>query len=145
MYIFPMKKTPVFIIMVLAVAWAIAGCGGGGNEGSSDAASEGGDQNAIGDVVEQWANAYAKEDPAHCGFGPKKEEAFCRNYMSGGKPTAYQAGYLNAQVESIDFKGHDEALVALTNGCKIEVADEGGGDWRITNSGGSLARECEQR
>jgi hypothetical protein len=140
-----MKKTLVFMTLVSMLAWAIAGCGGGGSDGGSETASEGGDQNAaISDLAEQWANAYAKEDPAVCGFEAKKYEKMCRNYPAGGKPTVYQTGYLNAQVESIDTKSSDEALVTLTNGCKIEVTDEGEGDWRVTNAGGALAVGCEQ-
>jgi hypothetical protein len=128
------------------LAFAIVGCGGGdGGVGETAPSGESGDRNnAISEVVELWANAYAKQDTAYCEYEAKKYERLCRGYLAGGKPTVYQTGYLNAKVDGIELDGSKRGTAALTNGCEVEVSDEGGGDWRVTNSGGSLARGCEQ-
>ena len=123
----------------LVLALAMAGCGGGGGTGGGSNA-----ESAITHMAEQWAKVYATQDPAYCSYEPDQSQKLCRNYLAGGKPTVYQTGYLNAKVDRIDLTNPNEGIVTLSNGCKIEVADEGGGDWRVTNSGGSLARGCEQ-
>jgi hypothetical protein len=119
---------------LIAVTLAAAGCGGGGSSTEGD----------ISHVVEKWATAYATQDPGYCAYEPRHDQKLCRNYLAGGQPTVYQTGYLNAKVEGIDLTNSTKGVVTLSNGCKVEVADEGGGDWRVTNSGGSLANGCEQ-
>lgn len=75
--------------------------------------------------------AYATNDPAYCEFTPKGDVNFCRNVLVGGEPTVYQTGYLNATVDQIELDSSDQGIATLSNGCKIEVADEGG--WRLAS------------
>jgi hypothetical protein len=120
----------------------LGGCGSGGE--TTGAASGGDSESEITRVAKLWAHAYATADPSYCDFEPDKNQKLCRHFLAGGTPTVYQTGYLNAGVAEIDFTGQQKGLVTLTNGCEIEVANESEGDWRVTNSGGSLARNCEQ-
>jgi hypothetical protein len=116
---------------------ALTGCGGDGSDDTSDEAQ-------ITNVVEQWAPAWAKgEEDVYCPLESSKYESICKRF-SGGKPSVYQTGYLNATVESIEQQGPSKALVTLSNGCRVVTQDEGGGDWRVANSGGDLAKGCEQ-
>ncbi|MGH3430239.1 MAG: hypothetical protein ACRDQZ_22165 [Mycobacteriales bacterium] len=141
-----MRWLPISAALVLAIV--IAGCGGdeGGTtvQGGTTSSGEESDESAITRTAEKWAEAYATNDPAYCEFTPKGDVSFCRNVLAGGEPTVYQTGYLNSTVNQIDLDSSDQGIVTLSNGCKIEVADEGGGDWRVSNSGGALARGCEQ-
>lgn len=126
----------------------IAGCGGGEGgttvQGGTTSSGEESDESAITRTAEKWAEAYATNDPAYCEFTPKGDVNLCRNVLAGGEPTVYQTGYLNATVNQIDLESSDQGIVTLSNGCKIEVANEGDGDWRVSDSGGTLARGCEQ-
>lgn len=140
-----MRWFPISAAFVLAIV--IAGCGGDGGttvQGGATSSGEESDESAITRSAEKWAEAYATNDPAYCEFMPKRDVNLCRNFLAGGEPTVYQTGYLNATVNQIDLDPSDQAIVTLSNGCKIKVADEGGGDWRVSNSGGALARDCEQ-
>lgn len=141
-----MRWLPISAALVLAIV--IAGCGGneGGTTAHGGTTSPGNesDESVITRTAEDWAEAYATNDPAYCEFTPKGDVHLCRNVLAGGEPTVYQTGYLNATVKQIDLNSSDQGIVTLSNGCKIEVTDEGGGDWRVSNSGGALAHGCEQ-
>lgn len=141
-----MRWLPISAALVLAIV--TAGCGGDGGgttaQGWTTSPGEESDESAITRTAEQWAEAYATNDPAYCEFTPKGDVNFCRNVLAGGEPTVYQTGYLNATVDQIELDPSDQGIVTLSNGCKIEVTGEGGGDWRVSNSGGALARGCEQ-
>lgn len=101
------------------------------------------DEEIISSVAEEWAHAYALEDgDTYCPLTSSDQVSTCQT-IAGGNPSAYQAGYLNATVTGIQRFG-DEADVFLTNGCQIKMEDEGEGDWRVANSGGSLAKDCDQ-
>jgi hypothetical protein len=102
------------------------------------------DEELIRGVAEEWANALATGDDRHCELESSRFEDLCKDVLASGNPSDYQAGYLNATVEEIDQSSDTKAIVTLSNGCQIEMTDEGGDDWHVSNSGGSLAKGCEQ-
>lgn len=133
-------------LFVLALGISLTACGGD-NETAQQAETAGSSNESTDSLItqtaEQWASAYATDDPGYCDYMPQQNVNLCRNHMAEEEATAYQAGYLNATVSRIDHRSTNRSIVTLSNGCKIVVTDEGN-DWRVSDAGGSLAKECEQ-
>jgi hypothetical protein len=134
------------LILVALTALLSAGCGGSSNGKAAKAVPKAApsDQQLITTVSERWANAYATGDyVTSCALEQSKYEDQCRNFVNRGTPTAYQRGYLHAKVDKIHESSSRRALVTLSNGCKLRLADEGKHDWHVWDAGGhALGAHC---